>query len=51
MGTACGGVLLLWIQRVLGGEQFNAEVPLLKMTEVYAKESEFEGGKRNGDRC
>ena len=53
MRAACGGVLFLWIESVLGSRQSGVEVPWFEMTVVCLWErgnSELMGRKRGGAR-
>lgn len=48
MGTACGSALFLWIQRVVGGGQFSAEVPWLKMIVTCGGSQNWMEGRETG---
>ena len=51
MVTGCGGVLFLWIPRVLGAGYCSFVVPWLIKTVVCFGESELESGKSSWERC
>ena len=48
MVTACGSALFLWIQRVVGGGQFSAEVPSLKMIVICGGSQNWMEGRETG---